>query len=284
MLAIPNVSEGRDPHSIARMSAAIHASEANLLDTHSDPAHHRSVFTVAGTPDQLLGSMLALALIATEIDLTNHVGVHPRLGGLDVCPFVPFEGSTMDEAVDLARSVGRNIGERLGIPVFLYGEAADGRTERDLPEIRRGGLAGSIERSQRGRRPDFGPATIDPVRGVVCIGARSTLIAFNVWLECDVGAARKIASEVRKLPGVRALGLAMGGPFSQVSMNLIAPEETSIDAAFDAVETAAVVSGVLVTGTEIVGLVPERHLPDPEREAARKLIAPGRSLESVLRG
>ena len=188
-----------------------------------------------------------------------------------------------------ARDTGKTINSATGIPVFFYGDAAIRRETRELPALRKGGLAALIRRAESDLPPDLGGPFIDPARGVVCVGARGVLIAFNVWLRCDVAIAREIARSVRAseggLPAVRSLGLEIdAAPTSQVSMNLIDPATTGIDEAFDAVAARARVVGAEVTGSEIVGLVPERFMPDPNGEAARTLIAPGRSLETALNG
>jgi glutamate formiminotransferase len=219
-----------------------------------------------------------------------HHGVHPRLGGLDVYPFVPQLGS-MDEAIAAARVAGRSIYERTGIPVFLYADATERSEARELPQLRRGGLGALKQRADDGLVPDHGSASeIDIHRGVICVGARGVLIAFNVWLGCDRGEAEQIAASVRAgrggrgggLPGVRALGLGVAGGLSQVSMNIVDPELTSVDQAFAAVALAAELHGISVTRTELVGLVPERYQPDPNAAAARLLSEPSRSLEAAL--
>jgi glutamate formiminotransferase len=280
VIVIPNVSEGRVPAVIHALAETVVSAGARILDVHTDARHNRSVFTVAGETLNLARAMTSLATRAVElIDLTGHEGVHPRVGALDVCPFVALHGAAA-EAVEAARVTGERIGAA-GIPVYLYGRGAS----RSLPEIRRGGLERLIERSGI-EPPDFGPRRISPAAGVVCVGARDVLIAFNVWLAAEPEAARLIARDVREgsavLPGVRALGLEIAPGVSQVSMNLVSPEVTGIDAAFAFVERRAIAAGVPITGTEIVGLVPERFMPDPKKKAARLLISPGRSLESAL--
>jgi glutamate formiminotransferase len=285
VLAIPNISEGRDLDAVAAFARGVSQAGAEVLDIHSDPTHNRSVFTVAGEAETLVAAMTRLAKsAAAAIDLTVHTGVHPRLGGLDVCPFVPHEVS-LSEAVVVAERAASAIHEGSGLPVYLYGAAARRPETRSLPELRKGGLSALIRRADKGFGPDFGSA-IDPRTGVVCVGAREILIAFNVNLAADESQAREIAAAVRAsgggLPGVRALGLAFENG-SQVSMNLIAPDETGIDDAFRAVEEKAIALGIEVVATEIVGLVPERYLPDPDAKAARLLVEPGRSLETALR-
>lgn len=283
MIVIPNVSEGRRAGVLASLAAAI-APPARILDVHTDAVHNRTVFTVAGPTEALIEAMTALAVeAAASIDLTVQTGTHPRLGALDVCPFVPHEGS-MEEAIAAAVETAKRIGEA-GLPVYLYEAAARRPQARSLPELRRGGLEGAIARTGD-IPPDFGPSSISPRSGVVCVGARNPLIAFNVWLRCGVAAAREIAAKVRTstggLPGVRALGLEVDDTTSQVSMNLVEPAVTGIDAAFEAVGAIARANGIEVTGTEIVGLPPDAYMPAPDAEAARLLISPGRSLGSVL--
>ena len=282
LLAIPNVSEGRDERLISDYAAATQRGGARLLDLHSDGAHNRSVLTVAGHPAELVAGMTELALLASAIDMSRHRGIHPRLGGLDVCPFVPLE-ATMQDAVTVAHATAQAIAQVTETPVYLYGEAAVRPETRQLPDLRRGGLEALARRAREGLHPDRGPTEIDPHRGVVCVGARGPLIAFNVELETDGDAAQRIATDVRVPGRLRALGFSLGPDASQVSMNLVQPEALGIDEAFDRVETSARARGIRLLRTEIVGLVPERFLPSPDAKAARLLIEPGRSVESVLR-
>ena len=287
LLAIPNLSEGRRQNVMHAFRRALQERAGRVLDVHTDPAHNRSVITLSADADRLPGALAGLATAALQhIDLTHHRGVHPRLGTLDVCPIVPH-GESMPAAVEVAREVGAAINSATGIPVYLYGAAASRDETRDLPGLRRGGLAELIRRAEGDLPPDIGSDRIDPARGVVCVGARDVLIAFNVWLRCDLSTAREIARRVRAAhggpPAIRSLGLAIDeAPTSQVSMNLIDPATTGIDRAFDAVAELAQLHSVEIAGSEIVGLVPERFMPDPDGQAARMLIAPGRSLESAL--
>ncbi len=281
ILAIPNVSEGREGALLRNLCASIENARARVLDVHSDLAHNRSVLTVtADEPARLVAAMTALAREASEIDMHSHRGAHPRLGGLDVCPFVPHEDA-LETAVALARQTAPAIGAA-GLPVYLYGEAAERGATRELPDLRRGGLQGLMQRAAAGLVPDAGPAAIDPRRGVVCVGARRSLIAFNVWLEGDAALAAEIARHVRRRDAVRALGIALEEDRSQVSMNLLDPDRVGIDAAYELVVEGARAHGVVVAGTEIVGLVAARWLPDPAKQAARRLLAPGHSIESAL--
>ena len=279
LLAIPNVSEGSSAGAVAPYVRAIEG-HARLLDVHTDPVHNRSVVTATSSDAELVSAMVDLASACLAIDLTVHKGVHPRLGGLDVCPFVPHD-TAIDDAIEAAHEAGRQIAARADLPVFFYGAAARREESRELPAIRRGGLAGLIARMGAGLAPDAGPAHVDPHRGVVCVGARGPLIAFNIELDADARTAADIAAQVRS-ENLRALGFALGEARSQVSMNLIEPEAVGIDDALARVEKAVERRGTHVVATEIVGLVPERFLPDPDAKAARLLIEPGRSLESVL--
>ena len=284
LVVIPNVSEGQNEAVVKALQASMAERGAKVLDRHSDGLHHRTVFTVAGSDEQLIRAAEALAVAtAIAVDLTVHEGGHPRVGALDVCPFVPVEGDDLDDARAIARAAGERIGAA-GIPVYFYGAA--GQTPRELPDLRRGGLKGLIERADAGAPPDMGPRNIDPRTGVVCVGARKPLIAFNVWLEGPVTEAKRIAASVRAsgggLPGVRAIGLDMGAGRSQVSMNLTDPRKTSMEAAFQAVTNLADPSVAHVLATEIVGLPPERFVPGPETKVARLLMGPGHSLESRL--
>lgn len=280
LIAVPNVSEGRDASRIAALAEAVEGSGARVIDTHSDAAHHRTVFTVHGTPGDLVDGLTRLACAARAIDLETHGGVHPRLGVLDVCPIVPHV-LDMQEAIACARRTGEAIGARCDLPVYLYGRAATRSESSELPDLRRGGLASLIERSTRDLPPDHGPMRIDPRHGVVCVGARGPLIAFNIWIDGDADRARAIARSVRG-PGVRALGLALDERTAQVSLNLTDPGSVGIDAAFERVRTSTEADGVRIRGTEIVGVPPERFMPDPTKEAARLLLKPGRSLENAL--
>ena len=288
LLAIPNVSEGRDRLMVEHLGACIRAHGAHLLDVHTDARHNRAVFTTTGEPHDLIAGMVALAVQAKDsLNLKIQEGVHPRVGVLDVCPFVPHETS-IDEAVVTARRAASSIAIEAGLPVYLYGAAAERRATRELPELRRGGLSGLVRRASEGLAPDFGPDVIDDRFGVVCVGARDVLIAFNVWLRSSEEVAKQIAAEVRTAgggpPGIRALGVPIEDGLCQVTMNLVEPVVTGIDDAFEVVAAGAAARGAEVTATEIVGLVPERFLPDPDAEAARLLKEPGRSVESALGG
>ena len=285
LVAIPNISVS-EMATVSDLASVVDAGGARVLDVHVDAEHGRSVLTCSGTKDALVHAMAGLAVEAcAAIRLDAHKGAHPRVGVLDVCPFVPHDVD-MDEAVDAARKTARRIGAA-GIPVFLYGAASD--ASRSLPEIRASGLPGLLERVAGGLEPDEGPPVVDPATGAACVGARDVLIAFNIWIDGDLDVARQVAARIRAglggLPGVRALGLDVSAHGrSQISMNLIAPETTGIERVFERVEQQAAGFGCKPVATEIVGLVPERFLPEPDAKATRLLIEPGRSLESALRG
>lgn len=280
LLAVPNVSEGRDEQRIAGFLKLLEALRVRVLDVHSDAGHNRSVLTLTGAPNALVAGCTALAAAASDIDLRRHEGVHPRLGGLDVCPFVPHE-EVMEGAIDAAQATASHIGREAGLPVFLYGKAATRAATRELPDLRRGGLARLTDRARSELPPDEGPREIDPARGVVCVGARGPLIAFNIWLDAGLETARALAQEVRS-PFVRALGVPLGGDRTQVSMNLIDPLSVGIEEAFESVRVAAVPRGVQIIATEIVGLVERRFLPPPDATVARLLLEPGHCLEERL--
>jgi glutamate formiminotransferase len=280
--AVPNFSEGRDREKIERIADSVRAvPTVRVLGLHSDPDHNRSVLTFAGEEDAVLEGAVALAgACEREIDLSSQTGEHPRMGSLDVLPFVPLEGATLEDAARLARSAGERIGS-LGFPVYLYETAATAPHRRNLADVRRGGYEGLAARMRDPRwQPDYGPPELDPRKGAVAVGARPFLVAFNAFLDTrDVNVAKAVARKVRErdggLPGLKALGLEVGGR-AQVSMNLTDLEATPIPIALDAVRSAAAEHGALVESTELVGLAPleailqvARHylvLRDLERE------------------
>jgi len=262
---VPNVSEGRDPARLARVAAAVRATPGvTLADVHADPDHHRSVFTFLGEPTTVAAGAVALAdAVLAEIDMREHRGIHPRIGALDVLPFVPLSDTPMSVAVSLAHAVGATLATRHALPVYYYGEAARRPERRALRELRHGeyeGLAARLGREEG--RPDDGPARFDPRRGAVLVGARGVLVAYNVWLASDdLAAARAIAREVRAsgggLPTVQALGLPLASRGRvQVSMNLLDHRVTPIPAAYDRVAQAAARRGIAIERAELVGLAP----------------------------
>ena len=262
---VPNVSEGRDPARLARVAAAVRATPGvTLADVHADPDHHRSVFTFLGEPATVAAGAVALAEAAlAEIDMREHRGIHPRIGALDVLPFVPLSDTPMSVAVTLAHAVGATLATRHALPVYYYGEAARRPERRALRELRHGEYEGLAARlGEEAGRPDDGPARFDPRRGAVLVGARGVLVAYNVWLASDdLAAARAIAREVRAsgggLPAVQALGLPLTSRGRvQVSMNLLDHRVTPIPAAYDRVAQAAARRGIAIERAELVGLAP----------------------------
>ncbi|HLB62367.1 MAG TPA: glutamate formimidoyltransferase [Actinomycetota bacterium] len=273
---VPNFSEGRRSEVIDAIVASLRVPGAALVAEQADPDHNRLDCTLIGPPDAVRGSALSGAAVAIElIDMEEHDGSHPRIGAVDVIPFVPVRDVTMGDCVELARDIGREIGETLGLPVYLYGEAALQPDRRNLAEVRRGEYEGLREEVAAGRRlPDLGPHEIGTA-GAVAVGARKPLIAFNVYLGGgDGGAARDIARLVREssggLPAVRAIGFAVPERGSvTVSMNLVDFEETSPRQAFEAVRAEAKRRGLSVLSSEVVGLIPAAALGEDDLEALR---------------
>jgi glutamate formiminotransferase len=261
---VPNVSEGRDSAIVERLAATIRRAGARLANVHMDPDHHRSVFSFLGGPDVVRTAALALAAdVLAAVDLRNHRGSHPRIGALDVLPFVPIDGVTMDDVVALARHVGHALAERHDVPVYFYGFAAVRDQRRRLPDARRGGYEALATRlATQDGEPDAGPARFDPRRGAILVGARNVLVAYNVWLESTkLEVATAIARSIREaggcLPAVQALGVPLTSRgIVQVSMNLLDYQVTSIPVAFDAVVREAGRRGVAIRRGELVGLAP----------------------------
>ena len=285
---VPNFSEGRRPEVIAAIRDAIAATDRTaVLDVSSDASHNRTVITIVASADTAADAAFAGIAKARElIDLTTHSGEHPRMGATDVVPFVPLEGTTMEDCIVLARTLGERVGRELEIPVYLYERAATRPDRENLADIRRGefeGLRDAIA-SDPARAPDFGPRRVHPTAGAVAIGARPFLVAYNVYLgdRQNLPIAKKVAKAVRGSSGglryVKGLGLEVDGQ-AQVSMNLVDIDQTPMHRAFDAVRMEAEANGVAVTWSEIVGLVPERALFDA---AARHLQLERFTAEQVL--
>ena len=269
--SIPNVSEGRRPEVVERLVARVRETPGTrLLDFSFDASHNRSVFTMAGEAAALKRAVLALFETAVEtIDLRTHTGEHPRVGAVDVVPFVPIEGVTMADCVALAREVGAEVAERFAIPVYLYEEASANPLRRNLENIRRGEFEGlAAKMATDGWAPDFGPARPHPSAGAAVIGARMPLIAYNINLNTDrLDVARKIAAAIRHSSGglrfVKAMGVTLEDRgIVQVSINLTNFEKTPMHRVFDLVAREAARYGVSVIESEIVGLVPAAALLD----------------------
>jgi glutamate formiminotransferase len=266
---IPNVSEGRRRDVIDAIAAAIRAVPGvRLLDHSSDASHNRSVFTLVGDAAPLEAAVLALFERAVStIDLRTHSGEHPRLGAVDVVPFVPIEGATMDDCVRLAKSVAAQVAQRFGVPVYLYEDASVNPARKNLEDIRRGEFEGlAAKMAGEGWAPDFGPSAPHPSAGASVIGARMPLIAFNINLATDrVDVAKKIAAAIRHSSGgfrfVKAAGFKLEDRnIAQVSMNLTNYEKTPIYRVFETVKREAARYGVSILESEIIGLVPAAAL------------------------
>jgi glutamate formiminotransferase / 5-formyltetrahydrofolate cyclo-ligase len=266
---IPNVSEGRRADVVDGIAAAIRTVPGvRLLDYSSDASHNRSVFTLAGDAGALKAAVLALYERAVRaIDLRTHKGEHPRLGAVDVVPFVPIEGATMADCVALAKDVAAEVASRFTVPVYLYEEAASDPARRNLEDIRRGEFEGlAAKMASPGWGPDFGPAAPNASAGASVIGARMPLIAYNVNLNTNrLDVAKKIAAGIRHSSGgfryVKAAGFELKDRgIVQVSMNLTNYEKTPIFRVFETVKREAERYGVTILESEIVGLVPAAAL------------------------
>ena len=263
---VPNFSEGRRKEVVDEIVAAITSVDGvRLLDRETDPDHNRSVITFVGDRAAVSEAAFRAAKTAVaRIDMNHHKGEHPRVGALDVLPFVPIAGVTMEDCVALARSVGKRIADELQVPVYLYEAAAMRPDRRALPDVRRGeyeGLKVAIE-TDPDRKPDFGPAKLHPTAGASVVGARPILIAWNVNLRTtDLGIAKRIAKAIREsdggLPAVRAKGFALADRgLVQVSMNMVDYRKTSLVQAYEAIRGLAAKEGVEIAESEIIGLVP----------------------------
>ncbi len=274
--SVPNVSEGRRLDVVERLADALTSvAGVFLLDRTSDPSHNRTVFTVAGEHEAVVAGLDRLVGAAIDdIDMEQHSGEHPRIGAVDVIPFVPLGDTSMADCVELARSFGERIATRYELPVYLYAQAATRADRVKLADVRRGQYEGlKVEITHNGRQPDFGPALMHPRAGAVAIGARPFLIAWNINLaSSDVELAKRIARRVREsgggLPRVQANGFRVeeperGHPLrAQVSMNLLDFRTTPIWRAWDAVGELAAEDGVELAESELIGLAPLAALLD----------------------
>ena len=290
---VPNFSEGRRPEVVTAIRDAIASVDGvSVLDVSSDASHNRSVITFVAPVDRAVdAAFLGIRAAAERIDLCSHSGEHPRIGATDVVPFVPLEGSTMEDCIALARELGERVGRELQIPVYLYERAATTPARENLADVRRGEFEGLREELGKdpARDPDFGPAKIHPTCGAVAIGARPFLVAYNIYLgpSSNLPVAKSIAKAVRGSSGgfryVKGLGLDVDGQ-AQVSMNLVDTEKTPLHHAFDFVKLKAAAEGVAVTWSEIVGLVPEKVLIDAAASHLQlRQFAAGQILERQVR-
>ena len=283
---VPNFSEGTDEAKVAAIVAAMQVEGVRLLDWSLDTAHNRSVVTIAGTPAGVFESAVrGVGRAAELIDLTKQKGEHPRIGAADVVPFVPVSGVSLAECAMLARQAGLEIWRRFGVPVYFY-EAAAARPDRvNLEDVRRGQFEGLLETAHRdtGRRPDVGGPEIHPTAGASAVGARSFLIAYNIFLnsakaqaggglplaaQSDIAAARAVARAIRGsaggLHGVKAIGVSVNGR-AQVSMNITDFRTTAMSRVHDKVRELALSNGAIAMEGEIIGLIPQEAY-EPEAE------------------
>ena len=278
LLTVPNWSFGRSKAMLRLFGDALAERNVDVHYLQGDLDHNRTVSAFSGEPEAVQCAILELAERAFDaIDLSRHVGVHPRIGALDVLPFVASCPDHLPETLALAESVARCLAERYEIPVYLYERSERGRHEGDLPSLRRGGFGGLLERELR---PDFGPSRAHPRLGATVVGVRDPLIALNVDLRHPMAnVARQIAGEIRQrrtqgdagFLGVRALGLTLPSrELSQVSLNVTLPDLTPLDPIIEWIEGRARELGVASAGAELVGVVPARHLEGATRVPFRE--------------
>lgn len=262
---IPNFSEGRDLEKVEKIIDTLRGRKGvKLLDYSSDSDHNRTVVTLIGEPEKLEKAIIDMAgEVYENIDMTKHQGGHPRMGALDVVPFVPVKEITMEECIDIAKRVGKTIGEKFNIPVYLYEDAASSPERQNLATVRKGQYEGFFEKiKDPDWKPDYGPCEVNVKGGCAAVGARVPLVAFNVNLGTDnIEVANKIAKLVRNIGGglhfVKAMGVKLEDRnIVQVSMNLVNYEKTAVYRAFEMVKMEARRYGVPVVGSEVIGLVP----------------------------
>lgn len=266
---VPNVSEGRDRGLVREIADSVRAAPGvRLLDVSSDASHNRSVLTFVGDREAVRAGVEALFDAAVpRIDLTKHKGEHPRMGAVDVVPFIPIRGASVEECVSLSREVAASVAGKHGIPVYLYEDSAASEGRRNLAEIRKGEFEGFAEKIRDPKwAPDFGPAAPHPTAGAVAIGARPPLIAYNINLgTSDLKVADSIARAIRHIGGgfrfVKAMGVELADRGQvQVSINLTNFRKTPLHRVFECVRSEAERYGVTIVGSEIVGLTPGEAL------------------------
>lgn len=268
---VPNFSEGRDLDKIEKIVNPFRGKDGvKLLDYKRDEDHNRLVVTVVGEPQSVKNAMLEAMGTAIElIDMTKHRGQHPRMGAIDVVPFIPIKNVSMTEAVELAREVAKEASERFGLPIFMYEKAATDPQRENLANIRKGEFEGMAEKIKLPEwRPDYGPAAIHPTAGATVVGARMPLVAFNVNLNTNsMDIANKIARNVRFLNGglryCKAIGIELKDRgIVQISMNMTDYTKTALYRAFELVRIEAARYGVSIVGSEVIGLLPMEALID----------------------
>lgn len=267
---VPNFSEGRDKELVEKIvDEARKVKEVKLLDYSSDEDHNRTVVTLIGSPEKIKEAVVNMAKVATAlIDMTTHHGAHPRMGAVDVVPFTPVADITMEECIEIAKEVGKEIGS-LGVPVYLYEDAATKPERKNLADVRKGQYEAFFEKIVKPEwKPDFGPQEMNAKSGCTAVGARVSLVAFNVNLGTDrLEVADAIAKKVRFIGGglrfVKAIGLKLEERNQvQVSMNLVNYEKTAVYRAFEMIKIEAKRYGVPVVGSEVIGTVPMKALLD----------------------
>lgn len=290
---VPNFSEGRDLDKIEKIVDSFRGKEGvKLLDYTSDKDHNRSVVTVIGQPEPLRDAMVEAIGKAVElIDMTKHEGQHPRMGCVDVIPFIPIRGVTVEDADRIAKETARTAAEKFGQPFFLYEKSAAAPHRENLAKVRQGQFEGMAEKmkDQEMWKPDFGPDTIHPTGGVTAIGARMPLIAYNINLDTpNVEIAQKIADKIRHVKGgyryCKAMGVMLEDRgIAQVSMNLTDYTKTAVYTVFETVRMEARRYGVNVLGSEVVGMIPVQAMVDcAEYYLGIENFDPGQVLETRL--
>ncbi|MEA3361134.1 MAG: glutamate formimidoyltransferase [Thermodesulfobacteriota bacterium] len=268
---VPNFSEGRDPGRIDKIVESFRGKkDIKLLDYQHDEDHNRMVVTVIGEPDALKDAIISAVGAAIDvIDLRKHEGQHPRMGAVDVVPFIPIKNVTMDEAIEFSREVAENVSKKYNLPVFLFEKSAIRPERQNLADIRKGQFEGMDEKLRLPEwRPDFGPSKVHPTAGATAIGARMPLIAFNVNLDTNnLEIADSIAKKVRHIGGGLRYCKAMGVNLKdqgivQVSMNMTDFTKTSLYMAFELIRIEARRFGASIVGSEIIGMVPLEALVD----------------------
>lgn len=285
---VPNFSEGRNLENIEKIVSHFRAKQGvKLLDYSNDEDHNRLVVTLVGEPQPLADAVVeAIGTAISLIDLNNHKGQHPRMGAVDVVPFIPIKNVTMDEAIELSKSVGARVAELYNLPVFLYEKSASASHRENLAAVRKGEFEGMAEKIKLPEwKPDFGPAERHATAGSVAIGARMPLVAYNINLSTnDLDIATKIAKNIRYINGglrfVKAMGVELKDRnITQVSINMTDYSKTALYRAFELTRIEARRYGVSIVGSEIIGLVPMEALIDT---AAYYLGLEGFSMEQVL--
>jgi len=267
---VPNISEGRRKEVVEEIIGNLKKLEVKLLDYSSDEDHNRTVITFVGGSENVVNAAVQVARDAVRlIDLRSHKGVHPRMGAVDVIPFIPVKNVTMKDCIEISKRVGKIIGEELGVPVYLYAESATKEARRLLPEIRRGEFEGFFEKIKDPEwTPDYGPQEVNPTAGVTAVGAREFLIAYNINLSTkDISIAKKIARSIRESSGgfryiqAREMPLDEKGCV-QVSINILNYKKAPIYRIFEIVKMEADRFGVSILESELVGLMPMKAALD----------------------